>query len=96
MRFEHPDTALATDTPAENSGMGNFSFKDRVDLDRMIAELDNQLEELYRHADAATRPEIWAKLTNATLKLVAPEDQDYAYDRLYAVFKARQSPSQKI
>jgi hypothetical protein len=72
--------------------MGNVAFKDRVDLDHMITELDRQLEELYRHVDAATRPEIWAKLTNATLKLVAPEDQDYAYDRLYEVFRSRHTP----
>jgi hypothetical protein len=71
--------------------MSNVAFKDRVDLDHMITELDRQLEELYRHIDVATRPEVWAKLTNATLKLVAPEDQDYAYDQLYAVFRARQT-----
>ena len=69
--------------------MPNIAFKNRDDLDHMILELDHQLEELYRHVDVATRPEIWAKLTNATLKLVAPEDQDYAYDRLYEVFRSR-------
>ncbi len=71
--------------------MLKVAFKNRADLDGMIAELDSRLEELYRHAEATTRPEIWANLTNATLKLLAPEDQDYAYDRLYAVFKSHQS-----
>lgn len=71
--------------------MGNVAFKGREDLDNMIAELDRQLEELYRHVDAASRPEVWAKLTNATLKLVAPEDQNYAYDRLYEIFRSHQA-----
>ncbi|MEL1263327.1 hypothetical protein [Pseudoxanthomonas putridarboris] len=69
------------------------SFKTREDLDGMIAELDGKLETLYRNADNVTRPEIWANLTNATLKLVAPDDQDYAYERLYALFKAHQASS---
>lgn len=73
--------------------MPTLAFKNRDELDYMIAELDRQLEELYQHAETATRPEIWAKLTNATLKLVAPEDQDYAYDRLYAVFRTHQASS---
>jgi hypothetical protein len=68
-------------------------FKSRSDLDHMIHELENQLEELYRHVDTATRPEVWAQLTNATLKLVAPEDQDYAYERLYEVFKSGHAPA---
>jgi hypothetical protein len=68
-------------------------FKSRSDLDHMIHELETQLEELYRHVDTATRPEVWAQLTNATLKLVAPEDQDYAYQRLYEVFKSGHVPA---
>lgn len=73
--------------------MAVTAFKSRTDLDHMIHELESQLDELYRHADTATRPEVWAQLTNATLKLVSPEDQDYAYERLYAVFKARHAPA---
>lgn len=68
-------------------------FKTRADLDSMIEELDRKLEALYRTTDKASRPEVWAGLTSAALKLVAPEDQDYAYDRLYAVFKSHQASS---
>lgn len=75
--------------------MAIAAFKSRSDLDHMIQELESQLDELYRHVDTATGPEVWAQLTNATLKLVAPEDQDYAYERLYEVFKTRHAPTDR-
>lgn len=65
-------------------------FKSREELDAMITEMDAQLDVLYRQANALSRPLIWANLTNAVLKLLAPEDQDYAYERLYALFKSHQ------
>lgn len=63
------------------------SFKTRPDLDVMVDEIDRRLEQLYRLSDGTSRAEVWAKLTSAALKLAAPEDQEYLYERLYAVFK---------
>lgn len=60
----------------------------RADLDAMVDEIDRKLEQVYRLSPSASRAEIWASLTSAALKLAAPEDQEYLYERLYAVFKA--------
>lgn len=68
-------------------------FKSRDELEAMISEMDRKLEVLYQSANALSRPIIWANLTNAVLKLLAPEDQEYAYERLYAVFKSHQEQS---
>lgn len=65
-------------------------FKSREELETMISEIDRKLDVLYKNANALSRPIIWANLTNAVLKLLAPEDQEYAYERLYAVFRSHQ------
>lgn len=65
-------------------------FKSRDELEAMISEMDRKLDVLYKNANALSRPIIWANLTNAVLKLLAPEDQEYAYERLYALFKSHQ------
>jgi hypothetical protein len=67
-------------------------FKSREELETMISEMDRKLDVLYQNANALSRPIIWANLTNAILKLLAPEDQEYAYERLYALFKSHQDP----
>lgn len=65
-------------------------YKSREELETMISEMDRKLDVLYQNANALSRPIIWANLTNAVLKLLAPEDQEYAYERLYALFKSHQ------
>lgn len=68
--------------------MTRASFKSRPDLDAMVAAIDRQLDTLYATSSAASRAEIWSNLASATLKLAAPEDHEYVYERLHAVFKA--------
>jgi|GEM_PF-1314295 len=68
-------------------------FKSRDELEAMIIEMDRKLDVLYKNANALSRPIIWANLTNAVLKLLAPEDQEYAYERLYELFKSHQQPN---
>lgn len=74
----------------KNASFAAGGFKSREELETMIAEMDGQLDVLYRRANVLSRPIIWANLTNAVLKLLAPEDQDYAYERMYALFKNHQ------
>ncbi|GGD37061.1 hypothetical protein [Pseudoxanthomonas indica] len=69
------------------------AFKTRQELEAMITEMDRKLDVLYQNANALSRPIIWANLTNAVLKLLAPEDQEYAYERLYSLFKSHQQRS---
>lgn len=68
--------------------MASSVFKSRLDLDAMVDEIERQLEQLYRAASQASRAEVWAGLTHATLKLAAPEDRDYVYQRLHRIFSA--------
>lgn len=70
-------------------------FKSRDELEAMISEMDRKLDVLYKNANALSRPIIWANLTNAVLKLLAPEDQEYAYERLYALFKSHQEQNRE-
>ncbi|WAC64452.1 hypothetical protein OVA13_06720 [Pseudoxanthomonas sp. SL93] len=63
----------------------------RADLDAIVEEIDRKLEQVYRLSPGKSRAEVWASLTSAALKLAAPEDQDYLYERLYAIFKASQA-----
>jgi hypothetical protein len=60
----------------------------RADLDAIVEEIDRKLEQVYRLSQGTSRAEVWASLTSAALKLAAPEDQEYLYERLYAIFKA--------
>lgn len=68
--------------------MATSTFKSRTDLDAMVDEIDRQLEQLYRAANSESRAEVWAGLTHATLKLAAPEDREYVYERLHGIFSA--------
>ena len=70
--------------------MATSPFKDRSELDAMVDEIQRQLGQLYRAAAAASRAEVWAGLTQATLRLAAPEDRQYVYERLQAVFAAHE------
>lgn len=70
--------------------MTHASFKPRPDLDAMVDAIDRQLDTLYATSSAASRAEIWSNLASAALKLAAPEDHEYVYDRLHAIFKAHQ------
>ena len=56
----------------------------------MVEQIDRQLEVLYQASNAASRAEIWTNLSSAALKLAAPQDHEYVYERLHAVFKAHQ------
>lgn len=57
----------------------------------MVEQIDRQLDVLYRASAAASRAEVWSNLAGAALKLAAPEDHEYVYERLHAVFKAHQA-----
>jgi hypothetical protein len=74
--------------------MATSTFKSRTDLDVIFHEIDRQLEQVYRASSSESRAEVWAGLTYATLKLAAPEDRDYVYERLQEIFTGhdRSSP----
>jgi hypothetical protein len=74
--------------------MPNAAFRSRQELDAMVEQIDQQLDVLYRASAASSRAEIWTHLAGAALKLAAPEDHEYVYERLHAVFRAhRAAPS---
>jgi hypothetical protein len=68
--------------------MPHIPFKSRSDLDAMIDEINQRLHLLHQTSTAASRAEVWTNLTRAVLRLAAPEDHDYVYERLNFVFKA--------
>jgi len=68
--------------------MPNAVFRSRQELDAMVEQIDRQLDALYRASAAASRAEVWNHLAAAALKLAAPEDHEYVYERLHAVFRA--------
>jgi len=69
------------------------ALRTRTDLDYIVDEIEHKLEQLYRLSNSASHAETWASLTSAALKLAAPEDQDYLYERLYAVYQASHASS---
>ena len=71
--------------------MQNAVFRSRQELDAMGDQIDRQLDVLYRASAAASRAEVWSNLASAALKLAAPEDHEYIYERLHAVFKSHQA-----
>lgn len=68
--------------------MPHTLFKSRPDLDAMIDEIGQRLDLLHQASTAASRAEVWTNLTRAVLRLAAPEDHEYVYERLNSVFKA--------
>ncbi|MBD9468189.1 hypothetical protein [Pseudoxanthomonas sp. PXM01] len=70
--------------------MPNAAFRSRQELDAMVDQIDRQLDVLYQASAAASRAEVWSNLAGAALKLAAPEDHEYVYERLHAVFRAHQ------
>lgn len=71
--------------------MPNATFRSRQELDAMVEQIDRQLDVLYRASAAASRAEVWSNLAAAALKLAAPEDHEYVYERLHAVFRTHTS-----
>ncbi|MBD9480049.1 hypothetical protein [Pseudoxanthomonas sp. PXM02] len=67
--------------------MPHAVFRSREELDAMVEQIDRQLDVLYRASAAASRAEVWNHLAAAALKLAAPEDHEYVYERLHAVFR---------
>jgi hypothetical protein len=71
--------------------MPHATFRSRQELDAMVEQIDRQLDVLYRASAAASRAEVWNSLAAAALKLAAPEDHEYVYERLHAVFRTHPS-----
>jgi len=68
--------------------MATETHKSRAELDAMLDELGRQLDDLYRATPGPSRADTWAGLTQATLRLAAPEDRDHVYRRLQLMFTA--------
>jgi len=71
--------------------MTGTHFKSLPELDAMISEIGQRWDVVQQTSRAASRAEIWANLTTAVLRLAAPEDHEYVYERLNATFKAHAS-----
>jgi len=69
------------------------TFKSRDELDAMSDEIGRQIDQLYRAASHASRTEVCAGLTRATLVLAAPEDSEYVRGRLHAIFDVHEPPA---
>jgi hypothetical protein len=68
--------------------MAEVTHKTRQELDAMLDELGRQLDDLYRAAPGPSHADVWAGLTQAALRLAAPEDRDHVYRRLQLMFTA--------